>query len=81
MAAKRKNVSQEFIDDSDDPDDEGVSKWIVKHGTDVLAPFWLQAKTKKKKTKQAAERGIGAALLNKKTVSDIEEDELIPVNC
>ena len=34
---KRKNVSQEFIDDSDDPDDEGVGEGIVKHGTNVLA--------------------------------------------
>ena len=40
---------------------------------------WLQVKTKKKQAKQATDRGIGAALLNKKTVSDIDEDDLIPV--
>lgn len=44
---------------------------------------FTQVKSKKKAKKQlqaaASERGIGAALLNKKSKSDIDEDDLIPV--
>lgn len=66
---KRKGISREFINDSDDPEDTGVSSplyiYIFSH---VLAKF--QVKTKKPKGASASGKGASASG---------DEEEMIPV--